>query len=65
MSNSKKILSLIPEHLHDDLIEEVKGVLKEKGFKVLNPGSTDTDQPTKEEVEASIAEWAKQSNKGA
>jgi hypothetical protein len=51
MSN---ILELIPEVLREDLIEEVKAVLKSRGLKLVD--DNETKKP--EDIENDIKSWA-------
>lgn len=51
----KRILSLIPEALQQDLINEVVETLKEQGYSVEKSGKSDK---SKEEAEADIKAWA-------
>lgn len=51
---SKKILSIIPKELHEDLINEVKELLVESGAKIILPD----DKKPQEEIEDDIKKWA-------
>ena len=54
---SKKIFDLIPEALREDLINEVREILKSNG-EIINEKK---EEPSNKEIDADIEAWA---NKG-
>ncbi len=58
---AKKILELIPESLHEDLINEVKEVLKTRGveFREID-GTFQGVHKSEKELDADIQLWAKE-----
>lgn len=58
---TQKILDLIPDALKEDLINEVKDLLKSKGVEIKDPAEQKTDAEKKKAIESDIEAWA---NKG-